>query len=722
MSWLLEYYDDVAEEWTEFTGRINEIIEELSGHEEVSFFIPNTSANRTWVLTDQIIRIYFDETQLYLGVLYDVQYFRKELKCFVYNGVYELLKRRVISGNFAWWPAHAIAEWIRQAAGLTNTVEDCPSTNLDMVFDQTICFDAVVKLADALNKDYWVTVGNTLHIGTRGSTQSFDGDLANISERTVGRSKKRNKVHIRGVNRDGEEIMGVAGTGDDVAVFWNSFATTIMTLEYFAEKKLAELNQDDSSVVLTCTIDAGFHLHPGDTIPIEKAELNLDDDYRIVKTTKRRKTMIIEVVRKKQSVEDLLSDLSDNAVQAFGFNSTVLEEVENLNIKPSLICGASIKDANNLATTYLKNSCILPSGATLASPTGNMNSYEGGYIALALIEKNGSGERDLARTILDLWAGLQNTDGSWYQQYNPYLNASGVHERVEQLDDTYSGDLKVDSGAALLAWAMARYDEATSGTRYQTNVRKAMNFLRTLQYAHSVAYSTGLLGNLVYEGTIDTVALSADCGECLLSMTKAMDAYGDTLMTDPDSYSVKTMANDLYYSLCNSAWTGAAGHYYSTSYPVGEQTEIPFTYKEKISYTQAICAWANYVFANSGYNTGSDYSSQSEETLDFINPLTAGQWGGQMYCPYVGNVDETQEEFAGYTALMTISMNTVNSTKYAPMITKGIGLLRWMALEDGRIFDVVKPNSQLLVSKISLTEEGYGFLSLPSALSLLAGA
>ena len=135
--------------------------------------------------------------------------------------------------------------------------------------------------------------------------------------------------------------------------------------------------------------------------------------------------------------------------------------------------------------------------------------------------------------------------------------------------------------------------------------------------------------------------------------------------------------------LCNSAWTGAAGHYYSTSYPVGEETEIPFTYKEKISYTQAICAWANYLFANSGYNTGSDYSSQSEEALDFINPLTGGQWGGQMYCPYVGDVDETQEEFAGYTALMTISMNAVNSSKYGFMITKGVGLLRWMALEDG---------------------------------------
>ena len=83
-------------------------------------------------------------------------------------------------------------------------------------------------------------------------SQSFDGSLANVSERVIGRSKKRDKVHIRGVNRDGEEILGVAGDGDDVVVFWNNFATTEATLDYFAEKKLAELNQDDSSVLLSC--------------------------------------------------------------------------------------------------------------------------------------------------------------------------------------------------------------------------------------------------------------------------------------------------------------------------------------------------------------------------------------------------------------------------------------------------------------------------------------
>jgi hypothetical protein len=144
--------------------------------------------------------------------------------------------------------------------------------------------------------------------------------------------------------------------------------------------------------------------------------------------------------------------------------------------------------------------------------------------------------------------------------------------------------------------------------------------------------------------------------------------------------------------------------------------------KEKISYTQALCAWAVYVFANSAYRTGSDYSAQAEQCLDFINTLTAGQWGGQMYCPYTGLADETQEEFSGFTALMTIALNVVNSTKYAVMIARGTTLMRWMALADGRIYDVVKSDGTLLVSRISLVEEGYGFLSLPAAQGLLAGA
>jgi len=306
--WTLEYYDAGEEDFVEFTGRVEEIIEELSGHEEVSFLIPNTAANRSFVASDQLIRIKFDGTQLYFGVLYDIEYSKKQLKCIVYNGIYELLKRRVISGEYIGYMASSVAEFIRQAAGLIYMI-DCPADNVDMIFDQTLCFDAIVQLAAVLNKDYWVVGGEHLHIGDRGSAQSFDGNIANVSERGMARSKKRDKVHVRGVSYEGEEIMGYAGDGDDVAVFWYDVPTTEYTLYALAVKKLAEINIDDGSVVLTCPITSGYHLYPGDTITLSKPELNLDGSYKIVKTSKKRKNMDIEVIRQKRTTEDVLEEL-----------------------------------------------------------------------------------------------------------------------------------------------------------------------------------------------------------------------------------------------------------------------------------------------------------------------------------------------------------------------------------------------------------------------------
>jgi len=307
--WTLEYYDAGEEDFVEFTGRVEEIIEELSGHEEVSFSIPNTAANRSFVASDQLIRIKFDGTVIYgIGVLYDIEYSKKRLKCIIYNGIYELLKRRVISGKYLGLMASSVAEFIRQAAGLTYMI-DCPADNVDMIFDQTLCFDAIVQLAAVLNKDYWVVGGEHLHIGDRGSAQSFDGNIANVSERGMARSKKRDKVHVRGVSYEGEEIMGYAGDGDDVAVFWHDVPTTEYTLYALAVKKLAEINMDDGSVVLTCPITSGYHLYPGDTITLSKPELNLDGSYKIVRTSKKRKTMDIEVIRQKRTTEDVLEEL-----------------------------------------------------------------------------------------------------------------------------------------------------------------------------------------------------------------------------------------------------------------------------------------------------------------------------------------------------------------------------------------------------------------------------
>jgi len=349
-----------------------------------------------------------------------------------------------------------------------------------------------------------------------------------------------------------------------------------------------------------------------------------------------------------------------------------------------------------------------------------MNSYEGGYAAVALIEKNGTGERDIAKEILDEFAGIQNADGSWYQQYAPYHNGSGGHDHVEETSEGISGDLKVDSGAALQAWAMARYDEVTSGTVYKAVVQKALQFIRDLQYAHLVAHGTNLVANLILDSVTDTYAFLADSAECLFACKAALDAYGDPLLTT-NGYDVKTMANDIYYSMCGVGWAGPVTNYYHTTYPTDGGVLVPFVFKEKLSYTQAMCSEVNYLWANSGYLTVTDKSSQCEDCLDFILPLTSGQWGGQFYAPFYGDVYETQEEFAGYTAIMLKACSVADSTKYADDITKMTAFLKWVALSDGRLYDCVDETSRLWRCKLTATTEAYGFLSLPVAQALLAG-
>jgi hypothetical protein len=325
---------------------------------------------------------------------------------------------------------------------------------------------------------------------------------------------------------------------------------------------------------------------------------------------------------------------------------------------------------------------------------------------------------------LDLFADNQNADGSWYQQYNPYKNSDGKYGHVEEIAAGVSGDLKVDSGAALLAWAMSRYDQETSGTRYQTVVRKACSFCGTCSMRIWWSIRRIFWRTLVLEGVADTYAFAADCAECLLAMKAALDAYGDSLTTDPGGYSVKTMANDLYYSMCTATWIGDGEDYYHTSYPVDGEVLVPFAFKEKLSYTQALCSWANHEWANSGYLTVSDYSSQCELCLDFILPLTSGQWGGVFYSPFYGGVDEAQEEFSGYTALMIIACKAVDSGKYADAVARMAAFLKWVALGDGRLFDCADVNGRLWRAKVATSggvEEAYGFLSLPVAQALLAG-
>jgi hypothetical protein len=412
--------------------------------------------------------------------------------------------------------------------------------------------------------------------------------------------------------------------------------------------------------------------------------------------------------------------LSAAEVQELFFQPLV--QVVNLSqIGLYLIFGTTIKAKNTVVPDYLLDSLILSGKAVVASASGTMNCYESGYVVLALLQSGGSTYYSLCQAILDLWASLQNSDGSWYQQYNPY----SPYGRVQWISyPAVDGNLKVDSGAALIAWAMSYYDQLTGGTRYKTCVQNAMSFLRQLQYAHTVAYSSNLIANLILDGNTDTTALLADCAECLLSAKHAMDAYGVGLQTSA-GYSVQTFANNLYYSMCVTGWRGSSLAYFDTSYPYGQNAMIPFNYQEKISYTQALCSWAVYEFAKSAYQNTSDYSSGiCEPCIDYIISVTRGQWGGEYYCAYYAASGQTQSEFAVYSALMCIAAQKVNSTKYASLISGLQSFLKWLAFPDGRICDVADVTGRLWRSQVtsgSTTTED-GFLALLIAMALLSGA
>ena len=94
---------------------------------------------------------------------------------------------------------------------------------------------------------------------------------------------------------------------------------------------------------------------------------------------------------------------------------------------------------------------------------------------------------------------------------------------------------------------------------------------------------------------------------------------------------------------------------------------------------------------------------------------------GEYFCPYTGADDESQDEFAGYSGLMCLAAQKVNSAKYASLITGLKDFIKWLTLPDGRICDVADSKGKLWRSKIDENTEG-GFLILPIAIALLAGA
>lgn len=317
-AWTIQYWD--GSNWVTLAGVVEKIPQELNGHEEATFRIANTVANRAIVASDRKVKILFDSTVQFKGVLSAPQYGLTTISCLCYNECYMKMNAKDFTNTYVNIPANTILTAICGAAGVV--AGSCPTTAVSVRFRRTICWDAATFLAKAVNKDFWCDEdgsGNPrFNIGDLGSAK---GAVTPISwpDRGIDRSKKRDKVVIRGVDSDGVEIEGTAGAGTNIAVFTEKKASDVSTLNNIAAQKLAELNKNSSGVKLPVVISVSYNLFPGDTITLNNLTLNLVGDFRIWKTTKYVTTADVEV--------DRAQDVTEKDLQA-------LESFEDLGIYP----------------------------------------------------------------------------------------------------------------------------------------------------------------------------------------------------------------------------------------------------------------------------------------------------------------------------------------------------------------------------------------------------
>jgi len=114
----------------------------------------------------------------------------------------------------------------------------------------------------------------------------------------------------------------------------------------------------------------------------------------------------------------------------------------------------------SISVDYLKR-LILPTNVIVADPSGMIVPYEGGYAILALLQKDWTNEKTLAKAVLDKMVELQNTDGSWYQQYYPYKHF-GKYEDRKVDSGTATGSVSLDSGEKAVGSYSVKHSTTTA--------------------------------------------------------------------------------------------------------------------------------------------------------------------------------------------------------------------------------------------------------------------
>ena len=428
MSWQFQYWNGSA--WVNFSGaQVDHVLEELSsvgGQEELVFDLLNTSANRAIVQALPFVQCLFNGTLIFPlsnqnAVVAGLKYTTTTIEVTAYNVVFAKLSQAsgTVTQTYTNTAVGAIAAYICGLSGVS--AGSMPNLNVSIKFSNANCFKAMQDLANACGCDYWAD-GNGFNIGTRDSTVQTLGWVGSNSQRGLDYSKQVDQVIVNGVDVNGNTIQGIAGSPGAVATFTEKKAADVATLNNVAAFKLQTLNNPSNGNSLECLISQVATWHPGQYVNSNRADFDLVGSFIIQRITKYVVTCTVEVDAAMPQMDVNLQETDDfagsqgdlanypiSASQISGLQSAVNEL--SINIQN--------QTGNSPTTAYVKGSCVLGDGAVVAAPTGAMVSYEAGYTCLALLAKNGSGEWALVQKILDCYAALQNSDGSWYQQYVP---------------------------------------------------------------------------------------------------------------------------------------------------------------------------------------------------------------------------------------------------------------------------------------------------------------
>jgi len=308
------------------SGSIVKIVEELNNHSEAIIRLPRSPENIELVQSDRDVDIYFDDKKILSGKLMAAKFKYDYIECTIYPEAEDKLKNSIITGTYEDASPETVAQAICDAAGLT--LGSAPSTpTVSVRFDHAVCWDALRHLCDVIDKDFWFD-GSTVYIGDRGTSV---GEIVpqGLSRRAVDRSKVKNKVIIRGVDKDGNTIYGVAqtGAGDRVIVFTEKRTMTQENLNQLAQTKLKELSKEATGVAFDVSPDVGVSLNVGDTVYINAEELNLVGNFRIYRLTRKAEKTIVEIDRPELVLESVFEDMQ--RLEDLGIYPVSAEQLDN---------------------------------------------------------------------------------------------------------------------------------------------------------------------------------------------------------------------------------------------------------------------------------------------------------------------------------------------------------------------------------------------------------